>query len=99
MPILSITWIPLAETVSVTCRLSDGTQYRLRWMFGFQRRLVRRWECETEFPKLGVVPSTWQRADMDETIDNENRYHNSDRSLPAGMSTTTPGLRLVIMRT
>ncbi|AEF42011.1 hypothetical protein AS9A_3573 [Hoyosella subflava DQS3-9A1] len=33
-------------------------------MFGFQRRDVRTWECDTDFPKLGLRPVTWQCADM-----------------------------------
>src|SRR4051794_29942701 len=32
------------------------------WMFGFQRRLVRRWECETDLPKPGPLPQTSQTA-------------------------------------
>lgn len=30
------------------------------WMFGFQRRLVRRWECEMLLPKPGPLPQTSQ---------------------------------------
>ena len=26
---------------------------RTRWMFGFQRRFVRRWECDTDMPHEG----------------------------------------------
>ncbi len=29
------------------------TTVRTDWMFGFQRRLVRRWECEMLWPKPG----------------------------------------------
>src|SRR5882672_9866308 len=32
------------------------------WMFGFHRRLVRRWECETDLPKPGLLPQTSQTA-------------------------------------
>ena len=35
---------------------------RIRWMFGFQRRLVRRCECEMLCPKLGPLPQTSQLA-------------------------------------
>ena len=35
---------------------------RTRWMFGFQRRLVRRWECEMLCPKPGPLPQTSQVA-------------------------------------
>lgn len=31
---------------------------RTFWMFGFQRRFVRRWECEMLWPKLGALPQT-----------------------------------------
>lgn len=27
-------------------------------MLGFQRRLVRRWECDTDMPKPGALPQT-----------------------------------------
>jgi hypothetical protein len=37
---------------------------RTRWMFGSQRRLVRRWECETFIPKFGFLPQTSQTAAM-----------------------------------
>lgn len=29
---------------------------RIRWIFGFQRRRVRRFECDTLLPKLGPLP-------------------------------------------
>jgi len=32
------------------------------WMFGFQRRLVRRWEWDTDMPKPGPLPQTSQTA-------------------------------------
>ena len=37
---------------------------RTRWMFGFQRRLVRRWEWLTLMPKDGCFPHTSQTAAM-----------------------------------
>jgi hypothetical protein len=37
-----------------------ATTVRTRWMFGFQRRLVRRWECEMLCPKLGLLPQMSQ---------------------------------------
>lgn len=58
-----MTRIPRTLTRSVTCRPSDGTQYRFRWMFGSKRRGVRRCECEIDRPKPGAVPRTWQMAD------------------------------------
>ena len=39
-----------------------ATTARTRWMFGFQRREVRRWECEIELPKDGCLPQTSQFA-------------------------------------
>ena len=38
------------------------TSARTVWMFGFQRRLVRRWEWEMLCPKLGPLPHTSQLA-------------------------------------
>jgi hypothetical protein len=36
------------------------TVARTRWMFGFQRRLVRRWEWEMLCPNPGPLPQTSQ---------------------------------------
>src|SRR5580765_2480370 len=41
---------------------ASPTRARTRWMLGFQRRLVRRWECEMLCPKLGPLPQTSQLA-------------------------------------
>src|SRR2546423_9804120 len=38
------------------------TTVRTVWMFGFQRRLVRRCECEMLWPKPGPLPHTSQLA-------------------------------------
>ena len=38
------------------------TSVRTRWMLGFQRRLVRRCECEMLCPKPGPLPQTSQLA-------------------------------------
>jgi|SRR5947209_6877889 len=38
------------------------TTARTVWMFGFQRRLVRRCECEMLWPKPGPLPHTSQLA-------------------------------------
>ena len=35
---------------------------RIFWMFGFQRRFVRMWECEMLCPKPGPLPQTSQLA-------------------------------------
>src|SRR5690625_3278421 len=39
-----------------------ATTARTRWMLGFQRRLVRRCECEMLWPKPGPLPQTSQLA-------------------------------------
>src|SRR5882757_1428973 len=38
------------------------TLVRTVWMFGFQRRWVRRRECDTDMPKPGPLPQTSQTA-------------------------------------
>jgi hypothetical protein len=38
------------------------TKVRTRWMFGFQRRLVRRWEWLMLMPKEGCLPHTSHTA-------------------------------------
>ena len=40
------------------------TSARTRWMFGFQRRLVRRWEWETFIPNDGFLPQISQTDAM-----------------------------------
>ena len=37
---------------------------RMRWMFGFQRRLVRRWLWLTDMPHEGCLPHTSHTAAM-----------------------------------
>ena len=37
------------------------------WMFGSQRRLVRRWECDTDLPKPGPFPQISQTAAISRT--------------------------------
>jgi hypothetical protein len=37
-----------------------ATIARTRWMFGFQRRLLRRWEWLTRIPKDGCLPQISQ---------------------------------------
>ena len=41
-------------------RLPGATSARTRCTFGFHRRWVRRWECETDMPKPGPLPQTSQ---------------------------------------
>jgi hypothetical protein len=38
------------------------TSARTRWMFGFQRRFVRRCECDTRIPNPGDLPQISQTA-------------------------------------
>src|SRR3954453_4677730 len=40
------------------------TSARTRWMFGFQRRFVRRCECDTDMPQDGPLPHTSHTAAM-----------------------------------
>ena len=41
-------------------RVPGATRARTRCTFGFHRRWVRRWECETDMPKPGPLPQTSQ---------------------------------------
>jgi hypothetical protein len=51
-------------------RFPGATSARTRCTFGFHRRWVRRWECETDMPKPGPLPqmsqtlATWPPCDM-----------------------------------
>jgi hypothetical protein len=44
------------------------TMARTFWMFGFQRRLVRRWEWLTFMPNEGCLPQTSQTAAMTRSL-------------------------------
>jgi hypothetical protein len=44
------------------------TRARTFWIFGFQRRLVRRWEWLTLMPNEGCLPQTSQTAAMTRTL-------------------------------
>ena len=49
----------LDAAVQTLTRLGEPlTRARTRWMFGFQRRLVRRCECDTDMPHEGFLPHT-----------------------------------------
>jgi len=51
--------------VQTESRLGEPfTMARTRWMFGFQRRLVRRWEWLIDMPKEGCFPHTSQTDAM-----------------------------------
>src|SRR6516164_8784274 len=74
------------------------TTARTVWMLGFQRRRVRRCECETLLPKPGLLPHTSQTEATVRSIDRvgrvcrrltERRYdadaeRGSLRSIPEG---------------
>ena len=58
-----VTLPALMHDVHTFMRLGvEPTTARTRWMLGFQRRLVRRWECEMLWPKPGPLPQTSQLA-------------------------------------
>ena len=44
------------EVQTFRCVGVPFTSARTRWMFGSQRRLVRRWEWDTFIPKAGCFP-------------------------------------------
>ena len=53
----------LMHDVHTFCRLGvPPTRVRIDWMLGFQRRGVRRCECEMLLPKPGPLPQTSQLA-------------------------------------
>src|SRR5882762_7457441 len=56
------------------------TSARTVWMFGFQRRRVRRWECEMLLPKPGRLPQTSQLAATGCTL--QNRIIDGPRRTP-----------------
>src|SRR5262245_26767127 len=45
-------------------RAEPPIKARTRWMLGFQRRFVRRWECDTDMPQEGRLPHTSHTAAM-----------------------------------
>jgi uncharacterized protein len=58
------------------------TTARTRWMFGFQRRLVRTCECDTDMPHDGPLPHT---SHLDAMINHSwgtNSRHATDRDDP-----------------
>ena len=58
-----VTLPALRQEVQTFTRLGvPATTARTRWMFGFQRRFVRMWECEMLCPKPGPLPQTSQLA-------------------------------------
>src|SRR3712207_8912266 len=53
-------------------RLPGAISARTDWMFGFQRRGVRRCECDSDLPKPGPLPHTSHTAATVESLP-ENR--------------------------
>src|SRR5688500_5713595 len=62
-------------------RLPGAISARTDWMFGFQRRGVRRCECDTDIPKPGPLPHTSHTA---ATVNHSQR----NRSQTAGQGST-----------
>ena len=54
-------------------RLPGATSARTDWMFGFQRRGVRRCECDTDIPKPGPLPQTSHTA---ATVDHSQKIRS-----------------------
>src|SRR4029079_9955631 len=60
-----VTLPALMHDVRTLTRLgAPFTSARMRWMFGFQRRLVRRWVWLTDMPHEGCLPHTSHTAAM-----------------------------------
>ena len=68
------------EVHTLTLRTVPGATWaRTGWMFGFQRRWVRRWECETLMPKPGPLPHTSHTAATPVTPIELGRPETADR--------------------
>lgn len=55
-PALTILPARMHEVHTLTRLVAPLRTARTRWMLGFQRRLVRRWECDTDMPHEGPFP-------------------------------------------
>src|SRR6185312_9980638 len=64
-------------------RLPGAMSARTDWMFGFQRRGVRRCECDTDIPKPGPLPHTSHTA---ATVDHSQRFVHTRRGKAAPAS-------------
>src|SRR4051794_13870742 len=76
-------------------RFPGATSARTDWMFGFQRRGVRRCECDTDIPKPGPLPHTSHTA---ATVDHSQRivHRRRGKAAPASRpsrSLAVPGRR------
>ena len=81
---LALTTLPaLMQPVQTLMRLVDlPTTARTRWMLGFQRRLVRRWEWLSDLPNQGFLPQISQ-TDAITHLDRLDRSGHPVRSLNA----------------
>jgi ATP-dependent DNA helicase RecG len=61
------------------------------WMFGFQRRGVRRWEWETAMPKPGPLPQT---SHTEDTRHSQKSRTTAGRKQPGGSAATVPDASL-----
>ena len=68
-----------------TRRGAPFTMARTRWMLGFQRRLVRTCECDTDMPHDGPLPQTSHTA----AIRISNLPVRTNRPQPRAVSTMT----------
>src|SRR5882672_12279491 len=59
---------------------------RTVWMFGFQRRFVRRCECEMLLPKPGPLPQTSQLAATGHSKDFRCTYDEKPERAPGNRS-------------
>ena len=82
----ALTTLPdLMQLVHTLTRLVEPfNEARTRWMFGFQRRLVRRCECDTDMPQEGPLPHTSQTDAM--TYSCEELLRVRAGALPVGTS-------------
>src|SRR5579863_7633890 len=77
------------------------TRARTRWMFGFQRRLVRRCENETFMPNDGFLPQISQTDAMMNVLLGRTRHlaHRTKPSLHCSISNNDHSVDAVRART
>ena len=76
-------------------RFPSPIRARTVWIFGFQRRLVRRCECETAIPKPGPLAQTSQTAAIVvELLEIEHQGSDAERTLIVGAEKQ---LRLIML--
>src|SRR6266508_1373310 len=68
----------LMQDVHTCIRLGEPfTRARMRWMFGFQRRLVRMCEWLIRMPKEGCLPHTSHTAAMTRSLNYQSTRDGS----------------------